>query len=177
MHKDALHAPVMRDVIASGKNMEDVRIIQVSDSDMNELLEPLSEIFDKYRQFYKQPPNQTQSKLFIRKRIENQDSVIFVALNNKSKVVGFAQLYPSFSSITTHKKWILNDLYVSENSRRQGVAMQLLSKVSQHAAETQAGSIFLETQVSNSSAKALYESFGYIREEEHHTYFIKISTL
>ena len=157
--------------------MKDVRIIQVSDSDMNELLDPLSELFDKYRQFYKQPSNQAQSKSFIRDRIINQDSVIFVALNNNSKIVGLAQLYPSFSSITTQKKWILNDLYVSKNSRRQGVAKQLLSKVSQHAAATQAGSIFLEVQVSNSSAQALYESFGYVREAEHHTYFIKISTL
>jgi len=157
--------------------MKDVRIIQVTDADLNELIEPLSELFDKYRQFYKQPPNQAQSKSFIRKRIENHDSVIFVALNNNSKIVGFAQLYPSFSSITTKKKWILNDLYVSENSRRQGVAKQLLSRVSQHAAATKAGSIFLETQVSNISAQALYESFGYAREEEHHSYFINISTL
>jgi ribosomal protein S18 acetylase RimI-like enzyme len=167
----------MVDVIDTGYKMKDLRIIQVSDADMNELLEPLSELFDKYRQFYKQPPNKAQSKSFIRKRIENQDSVIFVALNNNSKIVGFAQLYPSFSSVTTQKKWILNDLYVSKDSRRQGVAKQLLSRVSQHAAETQAGSIFLETQVSNISAQALYESFGYVKEEEHHTYFIKISTL
>jgi len=157
--------------------MKSVRIIQVSDADMNELLEPLSELFDKYRQFYKQPPSQAQSKSFIRERIKNQDSVIFVALNNNSKMVGFAQLYPSFSSITTQRKWILNDLYVSKNSRRQGVAKQLLSEVCRHAAATRAGSIFLEAQISNISAQTLYESLGYVREEEHHTYFIKISKL
>ena len=157
--------------------MKDVRITQVTEADLRKLLEPLSELFDKYRQFYRQPSKLAQSRSFIRKRIENQDSVIFVALNNNSKIVGFAQLYPSFSSITTQKKWILNDLYVSKNSRRQGVAKQLLRRVGQFAAATKAGSIFLETQVSNISAQTLYESFGYVREEEHHTYFIKISTL
>ena len=157
--------------------MKDVRITQVTEADLRKLLEPLSELFDKYRQFYRQPSNLAQSRSFIRKRIENQDSVIFVALNNNSKIVGFAQLYPSFSSITTQKKWILNDLYVSKNSRRQGVAKQLLRRVSQFAAATKAGSIFLETQVSNISAQTLYEFFGYVREEKHHTYFFKISTL
>ena len=157
--------------------MNDVRIIQVSDAEMNELLEPLSELFDKYRQFYKQPSNQAQSKSFIRERIRNKDSVIFVALNNHSKMLGFVQLYPSFSSITAQRKWILNDLYVSENSRRQGVAKKILSAVFRHAVETKAGSIFLETQVSNISAQTLYESLGYVREQEHHTYFIKISKL
>ena len=157
--------------------MKDVGIIQVTDADLNELLEPLSKLFDKYRQFYKQPSNLAQSRSFMRKIIENQDSIIFVAINNNSKIVGFTQLYPSFSSITVQKKWILNDLYVSKNSRRQGVAKQLLRRVSQFVAATKAGSIFLETQVSNFSATALYESFGYVREEEHHIYFIKISTL
>lgn len=157
--------------------MKGIKIIQVSATDMNELLEPLSELFDKYRQFYKQPANHSRSKSFIRERIVNQDSVIFVALDNSSKILGFAQLYPLFSSITTNKKWILNDLYVSKNSRRRGVAKQILIKISQHAAATKAGSIFLETQITNSSAQALYESFGYVREKEHYTYYINISTL
>ena len=143
---------------------------------MKELLEPLSELFDKYRQFYKQPPNKTQSKLFIKERIENQDSVIFVALDNDSKLLGFAQLYPSFSSISTQRKWILNDLFISNNFRRHGVAKQLLERVRQYAAETRSGSIFLETQVTNIPAQTLYRSLGYIREEEHYTYFLKIST-
>ena len=157
--------------------MKDIRIIRVSAADMFELLDPLSELFDKYRQFYKQPSNQAQSKSYIKDRIENQDSVIFVALDNNSQILGFVQLYPSFSSITTQRKWILNDLYVSNNFRRQGVAKQLLNRVSQHAAATKAGSIFLETQVTNVSAQKLYESLGYIKEEEHYTYFIKISML
>jgi len=53
----------------------------------------------------------------------------------------------------------------------------LLNRVTKHAAATKAGSIFLKTQVTNVSAQKLYESLGYIKEEGHHTYFIKISIL
>ncbi len=144
---------------------------------MNELLDPLSELFDKYRQFYKQPSNKEQSKSFIRERIENQESVIFAAIDKDSKLLGFVQLYPSFSSITAQRKWILNDLYVSNKHRRQGVAKQLLNRVNQHAAETKAGSIFLETQVVNVPAQELYKSLGYRKEEAHYTYFIEILML
>ena len=155
--------------------MKEIRIIQVSKIDMAEILDPLSTLFDKYRQFYRQSSNHAESKSFIKQRIENQDSVIFAAPDNDSRVLGFAQLYPSFSSITVQRKWILNDLYVSNNFRRQGVAGHLLNRVDQHAAATLAGSIFLETQVTNVSAQKLYESLGYKKEEEHYTYFIKKS--
>lgn len=154
--------------------MKEIRIIQITKLNVSEFLKPLSALFDKYRQFYKQPPNPDQSRLFINERVENQDSVVFAAINNRSIVMGFAQLYPSFSSITTQNKWILNDLFVSRNYRRQGVAKLILRRVYQHSVETNAGSIFLETQKTNISAQALYESIGYVKEDEHQTYYIEV---
>ena len=150
--------------------MQAIRITQAT----IENLESLAKLFDKYRQFYKQPSNLEQSKSFIRKRIENQDSVIFLALDHGGNVFGFTQLYPLFSSIFVKPKWVLNDLYVDEILRSQGVARRLLNKAQELAIETKADSIFLETQVTNSSAQALYESLGYVRETDHFSYFLKI---
>ncbi len=155
--------------------MKDIKIIQMCNEHINEFLDPAAVLFDKYRQFYRQPSNLAQSKSFLGERIEDQDSAIFIALYNSTEVVGFMQLFPTFSSISAKRKWILNDLYVSEKSRRQGVAKQLMARAAQLGAETKADSIFLETQLSNVSAQALYESLGYVREEEHFTYFLKIS--
>jgi len=149
--------------------MQNIRITQA----VIENLELLAELFDKYRQFYKQPSNLKQSKSFIKKRIENQDSVIFLAFDDCGRALGFTQLYPIFSSIFVKPKWILNDLYVDENSRRQGLARRLLNKAKELAIETSADSIFLETGVANKSAQALYESLGYARETEHLSYFLK----
>lgn len=138
-------------------------------------LDPLVKLFDQYRQFYGQTSNPVQSKLFIKERIENQDSVIFLALDNNDNVLGFVQLYPLFSSVFASRKWILNDLFVAERSRRLGVAKQLLRKVKELAIETDVTSIFLEVQVKNKKAQQLYKAFGYIEETEHYSYFLDVS--
>ena len=149
--------------------MNSIKIVKAK----NAYLEPLGRLFDQYRQFYSQASNLDRSISFIKERIEEQDSVIFLALNNSGKVLGFAQLYPSFSSISTSKKWIFNDLFVSENSRRSGVAMMLMQRVEQLARETGAKSIFLEVQVNNENAQQLYKLFGYVQETEHYSYFLE----
>lgn len=68
-------------------------------------------------------------------------------------MLGFVQLYPLFSSVFASRKWILNDLFVAERSRRLGVAKQLLRKVKELAIETDAISIFLKVQVKNKKAQ------------------------
>ena len=88
-------------------------------------LDPLGKLFDQYRQFYGQTSNPDQSKAFIKERIENQESVIFLALDNNDNVLGFVQLYPLFSSVFASRKWILNDLFVADRSRRLEVAFKL----------------------------------------------------
>ena len=138
-------------------------------------LESLGSLFDQYRQFYNQAPDVDRSLSFIKERIERQDSVIFIALNESDKVLGFAQLYPSYSSISTGKKWILNDVFVSASSRRLGIAKMLMQRVEKLAIETGATSIFLEVQVNNENAQHLYKSFGYIEETEHYSYFLEVN--
>ena len=150
--------------------MSDVKIKQAT----IENLEPLAKLFDQYRQFYTQPPSLEESMLFIRNRIENRDTTIFIAQDSAGNVLGFTQLFPSFSSISVKPKWILNDLYVNENSRNKGVAKLLMAAAEGLAAETEADSIFLEVQVENKSAQTLYESLGYLKETEHFSYILKI---
>lgn len=52
--------------------------------------------------------------------LKNDDSVIFMA-KDKALVIGFIQLYLTFSSVAMTTIWILNDLYVDEAYRRKGV--------------------------------------------------------
>ncbi|MCF6319796.1 MAG: hypothetical protein L3J83_11065 [Proteobacteria bacterium] len=56
----------------------------------------LTLLFNNYRKFYKQPQDLNACKTFIKRRLENNDSTIFVA-SRKSQLVGFVQLYSSFS--------------------------------------------------------------------------------
>ncbi len=150
--------------------MNNIKIIQAK----IDHIEPLGKLFDQYRQFYGQASNIIQSNSFIKERIQSQDSVIFLALNNSDNILGFAQLYPTFSSIYTSKKWILNDLFISEDSRRLGAAMKLMQRIETFALETKASSIFLEVQVNNEKAQHLYKSLGYIEETEHYSYILNV---
>ncbi len=57
-------------------------------------LEGVSNLFNAYRMFYKQTSNLEGAKGYIKERLENEDSVIFIVKNNQ-KYIGFTQLYPS----------------------------------------------------------------------------------
>jgi len=68
---------------------------------LNEL-EIISCLFDLYRQFYKQQTNIDSAKKFLSERINNNESIIFLAFDkeNKNTGIGFVQLYPSYSSVS-----------------------------------------------------------------------------
>lgn len=137
-------------------------------------LEDVSHLFNLYRMFYQQPSDLEGAKMYIKERLENEDSVIFLVKDNE-KYVGFTQLYPSFSSISMKRVWILNDLYVKAENRKQGIGEMLLQKVKAFAIETEAKSISLSTAFTNDSAQRLYEKNGYIRDTEFYHYDLSLS--
>ena len=83
-------------------------------------LEPLARLFDEYRQFYEQASDLEGARRFLAERGSRHESVVFLAIDSVSgTAVGFTQLYPSFSSISMKRVWILNDLYVREEYRNR----------------------------------------------------------
>jgi GNAT superfamily N-acetyltransferase len=89
--------------------------------------------------------------------------------------VGFCQLYPSFSSVSLARTFILNDLYVVESSRKQGIATMLLKVAAELAKELGAIRLTLSTSIGNQAAQSLYEQAGWIRDQEFYVYSLKIS--
>ncbi|WP_121663527.1 GNAT family N-acetyltransferase [Metabacillus litoralis] len=138
---------------------------------LNEL-DQVSQLFNQYRMFYGQASNLEGAKEFIKERIENNESVIFLAVESDSPA-GFVQLYPIFTSVGMNRKWLLNDLFVAEDYRRHGVGKALMNKAKDLAVETRAAGILLETTKDNVKAQTLYESLGY--EKEDAVYFYNLS--
>ena len=136
-------------------------------------LDGVSKLFDSYRVFYEQPSNIEAAKNFIQERLEKNDSIIFVAVKN-GEYFGFTQLYPSFSSVSMRRLWILNDLYVMQGARKSGVGKKLLAAAKQLAIQTQAKGLSLQTAVDNVSAQALYESDGWKKDEKFLYYTLNI---
>lgn len=133
-------------------------------------VEQLTDLFDLYRMFYRQPSDRPGAKLFLQDRIKNRESEIIVA-EEEGKLIGFTQLYPQFSSIRMKKLWILNDLFVMEVYRRMGVARGLIKAAQQFARETSAAGLLLETEKANTAANKLYPSCGFITYDETNFYW------
>lgn len=124
----------------------------------------LATLFDAYRQFYQQEPDAASAMSFIRERLTREDSVIFLAFG-ADVPVGFVQLYPSFSSVAMRRLYILNDLYVSPEARKQGVATALINRSEAFAAEAGAVRLALATAFTNTAAQRLYEKLGWKKDE------------
>jgi ribosomal protein S18 acetylase RimI-like enzyme len=137
-------------------------------------LEGVSALFNLYREFYEQESDLEGAKTYIKERLENQDSVIFVVRGDEGKYLGFTQLYPTFSSISMKRAWILNDLYVDADARKQGIGEMLLDKARELAVETGAKGISLSTAPDNVTAQRLYERYGYKRDEQFFHYDLTI---
>lgn len=133
--------------------------------------------FDQYRQFYGQPSDLQGARQFLAERFERRDSVIFLSGTpdgSHPMVHGFVQLYPSFSSVSMKRLWILNDLFVCPDARGQGIATALLERSRQHAVETRAKGLVLATGVDNRTAQRLYERLGYTHDAEFRHYFLPV---
>ena len=128
-------------------------------------LDDVAPLFDGYRQFYGQPSDLAAARAFLAERLRRHESVIFVAIAD-DVTLGFTQLYPSFSSVSVRRLWILNDLFVSPAARRGGVGRRLLERAREWAVETEAKGLTLTTAVTNSAARSLYESCGWRRDDE-----------
>ncbi len=126
-------------------------------------VEIIAPLFDLYRQFYQQPPDPEAAAAFIKERLEQKESVIFMACLH-ARPAGFTQLYPLFSSVNMCRSWVLNDLYVLPEYRQMGIGYALLEKAKAHARATGASGLLLETASDNLQAQMLYEKNGWVRE-------------
>lgn len=134
-------------------------------------LEQLLPLFEGYRNFYKQVSNTKKTRSFLINRLNKKDSVIFIYYNENDTAQGFTQLYPSFSSVSLKRTYILNDLFVDSKSRGIGIGEALLNHAKQFAIKQKSKGLTLETSIDNPAQK-LYERIGWIKDTDvfHYTW-------
>ena len=128
----------------------------------------LAPLFDGYRRFYRQSADLDGARRFLAERLAAGESRVFVAETADGWPLGFVQLFPSFSSVSMKRLWILNDLFVAPDARRSGVASALMDRARQLAVETGAKGLILETESHNAPAKRLYEDLGWVLDGTDH---------
>jgi GNAT superfamily N-acetyltransferase len=132
-------------------------------------LDQLVILFDQYRVFYKYTSDLAAERSFLSERISENESEIYVS-EIAGKLVGFAQLYPLFSSTRMKRLWLLNDLFVDPDFREQGISIRLIERAKLLATETNAIGLVLETAKSNVIGNSLYPKAGFVADVDHNYY-------
>jgi len=132
----------------------------------------LSRLYIAYRVFYGEAPEEQRATAFIQDRVTQSNGRYFLARNGE-KAIAFMHLMPSTNTLAMRPIWFLEDLYVDEGARRQGIATALLRHAEAFARSTGAERLTLATAHDNLAAQHIYKKLGYVHEN-HFFYFHRL---
>ncbi|MFC8801449.1 GNAT family N-acetyltransferase [Promicromonospora sp. NPDC057138] len=140
------------------------------------------DLFRQYLRFYDQDVPDAEARAYLAARRASGDSVLLVAVltpedgetpsadTAEGELVGFAQSYPTWSSVSLSRSWVLNDLFVSPAARGTGAGRALVQDTCRRAKDAGAIRVSLATAWDNVAAQGLYESEGFVRDQHFHHY-------
>jgi ribosomal protein S18 acetylase RimI-like enzyme len=145
-----------------------IRPVTVVDADL------VAPLFDAYRQFYGLMPDLPLARQYLSDRVSRDESVVLLAHAPDGPVLGFVQMYPTYSSLRAARTYVLYDLFVDPAARQRGVGRGLMQAAAAEAHRRGAVSLVLSTAKSNRAAQRLYESLGWVRDEEFYEYNLRL---
>ncbi|MFD6142133.1 GNAT family N-acetyltransferase [Promicromonospora sp. NPDC060271] len=138
------------------------------------------DLFRQYLRFYDQEVPDAEARAYLTARRDAGDSVLLIAVQRPEgtapddpaaeEVVGFTQSYPTWSSVSLSRSWVLNDLFVAPDARGTGAARALVRETCRRAKQAGAIRVSLATAWDNVAAQGLYESEGFVRDQHFHHY-------
>lgn len=138
-------------------------------------LDQLVPVIEEYRQYCGAQPSPGKTRSFLLDLYSQKKAVTFLAIDEPSNnVMGFINLFPSYSTLSLQKIWILNDLGVAKKYRGNGVAKALIQKALSMAKDSGADRVELKTQKTNISAQQLYASLRFTIDEENIFYRVSM---
>ncbi len=136
-------------------------------------LDRLTDLFMSYLAFYRRAHTRDDVRAYLAERMAHKESVIFLAVEGSgagTELLGFVQLYPTFSSLRLSRMWVLNDLFTVPEARRRGVGHLLIAAARTMAVGTSATHLELLTHRDNVVAQRVYESAGFRRDDQYWRY-------
>jgi RimJ/RimL family protein N-acetyltransferase len=131
-------------------------------ADLDELL-PLMR---GYCDFYKTSPGDDELLNLATALIEDpeREGLQLLARDSGRRAVGFATLYWSWSTTDACRIGVMNDLFVAQDARGQGLAERLIGACREQCARLGARRLVWQTAPDNLRAQAVYERVGATRE-------------
>ncbi len=132
-----------------------VRIEPISASQ----LETLLPLIAAYQRFYEVEDIDTERNraFFSRFPAPSDDGMLLGAWRGE-ELVGYACLFWSFTSLVPAETVLMNDLYVAESQRGEGIGRALIEASARVARERGAHHLEWATQPDNKTAQRLYDS-------------------
>lgn len=79
--------------------------------------------------------------------------------------LGFATIYWNWSTLKGGRLAIMEDLYVKDEFRGQGIADQVIAECARHARDHRALCLTWQTSVSNARAQSVYDRCGGVKSD------------
>jgi GNAT superfamily N-acetyltransferase len=126
-----------------------------------ERYEALLPMISAYQGFYEADDiRDDRNREFFRRFLSPSDEGILIGAWSEESLLGYACLYWHFSSTKAVETVLMNDLYVDERARGEGVGRALIEASAEVARERGAPILEWSTAPDNATAQRLYDSTG-----------------
>jgi GNAT superfamily N-acetyltransferase len=140
----------------------EIEIAPISSGQFEELLPLIA----AYQRFYEvEDIDEARNRAFFRRFLAPSEDGLLLGARSEGRLLGYACLYWHFSSLEASETLLMNDLYVSEEARGEGVGRALIEATAEIARERGVPFVEWSTAPDNRTAQRLYESTGAERSE------------
>jgi GNAT superfamily N-acetyltransferase len=138
-------------------------IERVGTADLDELLV----LMRAYCDFYEVTPPDADLLAIANALVADpvNEGVQLIARDSDGRAVGFATVYWTWSTTSACRIGIMNDLFVVEDARGQGIADRLIEACRAECAQRGARQLTWQTAPDNLRAQAVYDRVGGTREQ------------
>jgi len=123
-------------------------------------------LFAGYQRFYEVPePDDKKNLAFLTRFCEPSEAGLLLGCWDGDDLVGFANLYWTFSSTRAADIALMNDLFVAERARGKGFARALIEAAADAGRARGCEALAWETAPENTTAQRVYDATGATRSE------------
>src|SRR3954451_12808003 len=140
----------------------EIEIAPISAPELEELLPLIA----AYQRFYEVAEiDEGRNRTFFRRFLAPSEDGLLLGARHAGRLLGYACLYWHFSSLEAVESVLMNDLYVDEGARGEGVGKALIEATAEVARERGAPFVEWATAPDNHTAQRLYDTTGAERSE------------
>jgi GNAT superfamily N-acetyltransferase len=136
---------------------DDLRIAPIVASELEALLPMIA----AYQRFYEvEDVDEERNRAFFFRFLAPSDDGMLIGAWRGDELVGYACLYWHFTSLVPAETVLMNDLYVAEDRRGEGIGRALIEASAEIARERGAHQLQWVTAPDNETARHLYDATG-----------------